>query len=90
MTERSDNYEGAWIQGGTARIPARGEPFGGPVVVDDTPPELKAHLKSQENKDAWAFRSSHTARLYADHYTKFAEAMKTMDLADAKGSRNAA
>ena len=67
MANRSDDYDGAWIQGGTARIAARGEPGCGPVVVDDTPPELKEHLKREENKDAWSFRSQNLARLYGDH-----------------------
>ena len=85
MTERRDNYDGAWIQGGTARIPARGEPFGGPVVVDDTPPEIKEHRKREENKDNWAFRAGNLADVYERNYTAFAEARKTMTLADAKG-----
>ena len=85
MTERRDYDEGAWIQGGTARIPARGEPFGGPVVVDDTPPEIKEHRKREENKDNWAFRAGNLADVYGRNYTTFAEARKTMTLAEAKG-----
>ena len=85
MANRSDDYDGAWIQGGTARIAARGEPGGGPIEFDDTPPELKEHMKREENKDAWSFRSENLARLYGDHYTPFAEARKTMGLGAAKG-----
>ena len=85
MANRSDDYDGAWIQGGTARIAARGEPGGGPIEIDDTPPELKEHMKREENKDTWSFRSETLARLYGDHYTPFAEARKTMSLGDAKG-----
>ena len=85
MANRSDDYDGAWIQGGTARIAARGGPGGGPIEFDDTPPELKEHMKREENKDTWSFRSENLARLYGDHYTPFAEARKTMGLGDAKG-----
>ena len=85
MANRSDDYDGAWIQGGTARIAARGEPGGGPIEFDDTPPELKEHMKREDNKDIWSFRSETLARLYGDHYTPFAEARKTMSLGDAKG-----
>ncbi|MDP6884679.1 MAG: hypothetical protein QF830_11120, partial [Rhodospirillales bacterium] len=84
MADRFDDDGGAWIEGGTARIPARGEP-GGPLLADDTPPELSEHLKNEENKDAWAFGAGNTARLYGDHDTKFAEARKTMNLAEGKG-----
>ena len=87
MANRSDDYDGAWIQGGTARIAARGGPGGGPIEFDDTPPELKEHMKREENKDTWSFRSENLARLYGDHYTPFAEARKTMGLGDAKGLR---
>ena len=45
MPERRDNYDGAWIQGTTAHIPTRGASYSGPVVVDDTPPEVKEQLK---------------------------------------------
>ena len=85
MANRSDDYEAAWIQGGTARIAARGEPGGGPIEIDDTPPEHKEHQKREDNKDTWSFRSENLARLYGDHYTPFAEARKTMGLGDAKG-----
>jgi hypothetical protein len=85
MEHRIDDDGGVWIQGGTAPIPAPGEPGGGPVVIDDTPPELKEHRKREEDRDARAFRANHTAQLYGDHYTKFAEAKKTMNLADSRG-----
>ena len=85
MKERRDEDGRVWIQGGTARIPAPGEPGGGPPLFDDTPPELKEHLKREENKDNWSFRSESLAQLYGDHYTPFAEALKTMGLGDAKG-----
>jgi hypothetical protein len=85
MEHRFDDDGRAWIQGGTARIPAPGEPGGGPVVFDDTPPELMEHRKREEDKDARAFRANHTAQLYGDHYAKFAGARKTMKLADARG-----
>jgi hypothetical protein len=85
MTERSDDYSGAWIQGGTARIPAPGEPGGRPVVVDDTPPEIKEHLRREAHKDGILYELDNLAKLYGDHLTAFAEARKTMTLADAKG-----
>jgi hypothetical protein len=85
MEHRFDDDGRAWIQGGTARIPAPGEPGGGPVVFDDTPPELMEHQKREEDKDVRTFRANHTAQLYGDHYSKFAEARKTMNLADARG-----
>ena len=44
MANRSDDYDGAWIHGGAARIAARGEPGGGPIEFDDTPPELNSPL----------------------------------------------
>ncbi len=87
MTERRDYDEGAWIQGGTARIPARGEPFGGPIVVDDTPPEIKEHRKREEYKDGLFYEVENLAQLYGDHHTTLAEARKTMPLADATGFR---
>ena len=58
MTERSDDYSGAWIQGGTARIPAPGEPGGRPVVVDDTPPEIKEHLRTEFSTSWTTWRNS--------------------------------
>ncbi len=85
MAHRIDDDGSVWIQGGTARIPAPGEPGGGPVVIDDTPPALKEHRKREEDKDARAFRANHTAQLYGDHYTSFAEARKTMNLAEGRG-----
>ena len=85
MKERRDEDGRVWIQGGTARIPAPGEPGGGPAVFDDTPPELKEHLKREENKNDWSFRSGALAQLHGDHYGAFAEARKTMGLGDANG-----
>ena len=88
MTKRRDYDDGAWIQGDTARIPARGEPFGGPVVVDDTPPEIKEHLKKEEYNDGLFYEVENLAQLYGEHHTTLAEARKTMPLADAKGFRD--
>ncbi len=88
MTRRTDYDDGAWIQGGTARIPARGESFGGPIVVDDTPPEIKEHRKREEYNDGLFYEVENLAQLYGEHHTTLAEARKTMPLADAKGFRD--
>ena len=85
MTRRMDNYDGAWIQGGTARIPARGEPFGGPPLIDDTPPEIKEHLKREDLKEGAFYAADKLAELYGSHQAALAEARKTTTLAGAKG-----
>ena len=85
MARGTDDYDGAWIEGGTARIPARGEPFGGPLLVDDTPPEIKVHLRREERKDGSFFAADNLAELYGRHQTALSEARKTTTLAGAKG-----
>ena len=85
MARGTDDYDRAWIQGGTARIPARGEPFGGPLLVDDTPPEIKEHLRREERKEGWFFAADNLAGLYGRHQTALSEARKTTTLAGAKG-----
>ena len=85
MARGTDDYDRAWIQGGTARIPARGEPFGGPLLVDDTPPEIKEHLRREERKEGSFFAADNLAGLYGRHQTALSEARKTTTLAGAKG-----
>ena len=86
MARGTDDYDRAWIQGGTARIPARGEPFGGPLLVDDTPPEIKEHLRREERKEGSFFAADNLAGLYGRHQTALSEEFrKTTTLAGAKG-----
>jgi hypothetical protein len=88
MAHRFDDDGRARIQGGTARIPAPGEPGGGPVVLDDTPPELKEHLKREQYKDDIFEPTKFLVEAYEKNYPKIAEERRTMTLAEAEGFRN--
>ncbi len=88
MAHRIDDDGSVWIQGDTARIPAPGEPGGGPVVFDDTPPELKEHLKREQYKDDIFEPTKLLVEAYENSYPKIAEERRTMTLAEAEGFRN--
>jgi hypothetical protein len=87
MAHRFDDDGRAWVQGGTAPIPAPGEPGGGPVVFDDTSPELKEHREREEEKDNSASTAVNLAKTYENNYPKIAEERRTMTLAEAEGFR---
>ena len=85
MAERRE-YDGvAWIQGGTARIPARGEPGGGPIMVDDTSPEIKEHLKREAYKDGLFYGVENLVNIYGAHQPALAKERNATTLAGAKG-----